>query len=239
MSAFETFLGWFRGRPSLPTPPALPGNRIYLTDDDLNWDSIDAINAALRGKAEVKNYRIDLRGQVLDGSRITRGKDRQDEGALGIRLRVNGVTLTNGFINDIPGGVKVFGSQCRFTGLKFLKAGEDFLSTVGRDATGIRIADCEFWNDRIGDKSVQLNQALGAYLKNLLIVGGITGLRVQKVDYRTPQVTVMGENVRFVGCECGLNVDGGATVRLSGGKFEGVKKKWVSGDKVGGKVVLL
>jgi hypothetical protein len=240
----ETILGFFGRQPALPSPPKIPDSapRIYLRDGDLDWSNIEAVRRALNGKGQIKsalhgNYVLDLGGAVLDGSKITHPKNSQSEDALGIRISMSGFSIHNGWVEDIPGGIIVDALSCYFQKLKFLKPGEDFLST-GKKGKGIFILECEFWNDRGGDKSIQLNQALMAYLRNILIVGGITGLRVQKASYNTPQVTVMANGMRFVGCECGINVDGGAVVRLSGGKFENVKKKWVSGDKQGGKVVL-
>lgn len=237
MSLLDTLLFW--RKPSLPSAPnpSKDDPRIYLTDDDLDWSSISRIREALKGKATIDGYRIDLKGAVLDGSRITRPNNQQNETALGVRLRVNGVTLVNGWISDIPGGIKVMSTQTRFTSLKFIKIGEDALSTVGPDATNITLRNLEFWNDRIGDKSLQLNQALGAVLTNIKLVGGITGIRVQKASYNTPQVTVMIDGVTFIGCETGMNIDGKATVRLHNATFTNVKKKWVFGTKGGGKVV--
>jgi hypothetical protein len=229
----------FWRKPALPTAPQPPKDavRIYLTDDDLDWSSADKIRRALKGKATLDGYRIDLKGAVLDGRRITHPKDSQSEGSLGIRLKVNGITLTNGWVSDIPGGILVMATQCRFTSLKFINIGEDALST-NEDGTNVTLRSCEFWNAG-GDKAGQMNQALGAVLSDIKIVGGITGLRVQKASYGTPQVTVMVDGIEFIGCECGMNIDGKATVRLHGGKFANVKKKWIFGTKGGGKVVEL
>lgn len=237
MSILDTLFFW--RRPALPAAPKPPSDtpRIYLSDDDLNWSSVDRIREALHGRANINGYTIDLGGKVLDGSRLTKPKDPQDEGATGIRLKLNGVKLVNGWVSGIPGGIKVFGKQCTFSRLIFINIGEDALSTVGQDAINVTIRSCEFWNDRKGDKSIQLNQALGAVISNVKVVGGITALRIQKASYGTSQVVVMIDGIEFIGCATGMNIDGKATVRLHGAKFTNVKKKWIFGNKGGGKVV--
>jgi len=237
MSLLDTLLFW--RKPALPTAPKPPldAPRIYLTDSDLDWSSIQNIRDALQGKATITGYTINLDGAILDGRRISQPNDPQSETALGIRIKVNGITLRNGWVSNVPGGIKTQASQCRFLKLTFINIGEDALSTVGSEATNVTIRNCEFWNDRNGDKSVQLNQALGAVMTNIKIVGGITGLRIQKASYNTPQVVAMIDTIDFVGCETGMNIDGKATVRLHRGTFTNVKKKWVSGTKGGGKVV--
>lgn len=236
----ENILGFFGRPPALPPPPQIPDSapRIYLRDEDLDWNDMEAVRRALNGHGRITGGLVNLGGAVLDGSKITHPKNAQSEDARGIRVNFPGFALGNGWVHDLPGGIIVNAPRCQFNKLQFLKPGEDFLST-GKGGTDILIWNCEFWNDRSGDKSIQLNQALRSYLKNVLIVGGITGLRVQKASYNTPKVILMADSIRFVGCECGINVDGGAMVRLSSGKFENVKKKWVAGSKQGGKVVVL
>lgn len=239
MSLIDNLKSLFRGRPTLPVAPKPPADapRILLHDGNIRWDSFENIRKALRGASSVviNGYAIDLGGAVLDGSRITHPGDRNDENSRSIELSVNGITLRNGWVSDVPGGIVVRASNCNFRQLKFIRIGEDAISTVGTASTANCIYDCEFWNDTKGDKSIQWNNAQDATIKDCLVVGGITGIRIQKVSYGMRSVTAWLRGIQFVGCETGINAAGDTTVRLNGATFEGVGKKWVTNN--GAKVV--
>ena len=237
MSLLDTIKGWFGSKPKLPSAPKPPSGTdvIYLRENDLDWNSLEKIRAVIGSRGVLTGKTLNLKGCVLDGSKLKHPSNSQNEDAPGVVIDLDGFTLQNGWSRDIPGGIIVKSAGNSFERLKFIEIGEDALSTTGKSATGIRISSCEFWNDGNGDKSVQLNQALGADIRNTKVVGGITGIRVQKDSYKTAGVTCYMKDVEFIGCETGINVAGKATVRLSGGKFTSVKKKWVTGP--GAKVV--
>ncbi len=239
MSLIQKIASWFGVKPALPEPPQPPpgARRIRLGNEDLKWDSTETIRRIL--KRPGVGLTIDLEGAILDGREITHPKDKQDENARGITITVRGLRLINGWIIDVPGGLAFKVPGCQIRQLKFMKIGEDAVSTVGPEATGLGIHNCEFWNTRDGDKTIQLNQAKDATIRNCKIVGGITGIRIQKASYKTPGVIVPVDGVEFIGCETGLNLDGHATVRLTRPKFTGVGKKWVFGNKGSGTVVQL
>jgi hypothetical protein len=239
MSFFDSIRSLFGGRrPSLPAAPRPPDSavRIFLRKDQVNWRTVADLKEALGDRLEVNGKRLNLRGAVLDGSKLPRPKNSQDENAIALTIGIEQFVLHNGWVDNIPGGIVVKAGFCAFEGLKFIRPGEDFLSTVGEDADGISINHCEFWNTAGGDKSIQLNQALRAVVNDTLVVGGITGMRVQKASYKTRGVTVVMRDVTFRGCDTGLNVAGGASVRLYSPVFKDVRKKWVIGDG-GGKVI--
>lgn len=237
MSLLDSIKSLFGKRPSLPPAPQPPDSvrRIMLHKDRLNWRTLDDVRAALGDKIEISGKRVNLRGHVLDGSRLPRPQNSQDEKALAVTIGIPQFILHNGWVDNIPGGIVVKASYCTFEWLKFIRAGEDFISTVGEDADGIRLAHCEFWNNPGGDKSIQLNQALGAVLDDVMVVGGITGARIQKDSYKTKGVNAVLRGMTFHGCETGLNVAGGATVRLIAPVFKDVRKKWVTGS--GSKII--
>lgn len=237
MSLLDSILSVFGRKPSLPTAPKPPDSarRIMLRKDELNWRNTDDLRAALGDRVEISGRRVNLRGAVLDGSKLPRPKNSQDENAAAITVSLDQFILHNGWVDNIPGGIVVKASFCAFEKLKFIRAGEDFLSTVGEDADGIRIAGCEFWNTGGGDKSIQLNQALNAVLNDVLVVGGVTGIRIQKDSYKTKGVNAVLRGMTFHGCETGINVAGGATVRLYSPTFKNVRKKWVTGS--GSKII--
>lgn len=240
MGLIDTIKGWLGVPAPLPPAPKPPADApvIWLGDDDLQWDSMAAVKKALQGKCIISGNKVDLCGAVLLGSKITDPKNRQDENSKGIVISIPLFVLVRGWVVDVPGGIKVQSPNCRFSGLTFTRIGEDAISTTRQEATGLRITNCEFWNEG-GDKSIQLNQALGAVLADVGINGGITGIRVQKAGWKMPQVIVMANGIRFRGLECGINIDGGATVRLGSPSWKNVRKQWVQGTNGGGGKVVI
>lgn len=167
---------------------------------------------------------------MISGKNLKHPKNRQDENSEGISISMEGLTLTNGWVDDVPGGIVVRTANCTFQKLKFLRIGKDALSTSGEAATGIRITGCEFWNDHEGDKSIQLNQAAGAILTDVLVVGGETGIRLQKTSYHTENAVCRLQHCTFQGCATGFNASGGVTVKTNLLTFRDTGKKWVTSN---------
>ncbi len=232
MNLWQNFMALFGRRPALPKAPKPPltARRIYLESRDLIWNDMDDVRRALGDDVKISGNRVNLRGAVLNGSKLSRSGNGQDENAPALTIRIPGFELGNGWVDDIPGGAVVKEKANRFENLKFINIGEYALSTVGKDASHLLITLCEFWNDAEGDKSVQLNQAYGAILEDCRIVGGITALRVQKDSYGTTGVNCLVRRCKFEGNETGVNVAGKATARLQSCTFTNVRKKWVTGS---------
>ncbi len=230
MSFLDSLKDLFGRKPTLPSAPKPKADlpRIYLRADQLNWRNMDEVKRFFGSRAAIKGKTVDLRGAVLNGKNLARSSNGQDENALGVQVRIQGFVLRNGWVEDVPGGIVVKESYCSFEKLRFIKIGEDALSTVGEEADGIKISGCEFWNGG-GDKSIQLNQAFAAIVQDCRIIGGITGIRVQKQSYKTNGVNCIIRGCDFEGCETGFNVSGKAIVRLQSPIFRSVKKKWVTG----------
>ena len=233
MSLLDTIKGWFGSKPKLPSAPkpASGTDVIYLRENDLDWTSLEKIRAVIGSRGALNGKTLNLKGCVLDGSKLKHPANSQDERSLGIVIDLDGLTLQNGWVRDYPGGIAVKSAGNSFERLKFIEIGEDALSTTGKRATGIRISGCEFWNDHNGDKSVQLNNSVGAMIQDTKIVGGETGLRSGKESYDIQNETCRLKDVEFIGCATGINASGRAVVRLTDVKFTNVKKKWVEGPK--------
>jgi len=237
MSLLDNILSIFGHKPSLPSAPRPPDNaqRIYLRGDRLVWRTISDIKLALvGGDVSITGKTLDLKGAVISGKGLRHPSNSQNENSPGIVIALPGLVLRNGWVDDVPGGIVVKSSYCSFERLKFTRIGEDALSTVGGDADGIRISNCEFWNTAKGDKSIQLNQAFAAIISDTLVVGGITGIRIQKNSYNTKGVNCILRSCTFHGCETGFNATANAIVRLQSPTFKSVRKKWVlsNGAKV-------
>lgn len=221
--------------PDLPKPPAPTGKRLVLTGTP-EWKTPADASKAFGSSVSVSGNTVDLKGNTLDGSKLKRPANPQDEGAVGLTIRAPGLTVRNGSIYNIPGGVIVKTWETRFKDLVFTKPGEDFLSTVGESASGLIVDNCDFHNTRSGDKSLQANCAVGLKVSDSLIVGGITGARVQKTSYNQKNVKASFTNTEFLGNQTGINVAGDTTVTLSGCKFK-TGQKWVISEGSGAKVV--
>jgi len=230
MSLLDTIKSIFRGKPELPKAPRPPeeSRRIYLRGDRLVWRDMADVKAALGDRVTYLGNTVNLKGAVISGKNLPHPKDKQNEGSPGVQIIIPGFTLINGWVDDSPGGLIVKRRNCGFRSLTFINIGEDALSTVGDDAMDLKASNCDFWNAG-GDKSIQLNQAYGAILFGCRIVGGITGIRVQKDSYKTKDVNCSIRDFLFEGMETGMNVAGGATVRLGSPTFKNVRKKWVLG----------
>lgn len=231
MKFIDSIRALFGGRPSLPPAPvpSESAKRIFLRNEALTWKSMNDVKTFFGDRVKITNRTVDLMGAVLSGKKLKRSGNSQNENAPAVTIAFGGLVLCNGWVDDIPGGIVVKESYCSFEKLKFINIGEDAVSTVGEDADGIRISGCEFWNAG-GDKSIQLNQAFAAIISDTRIVGGITGIRVQKDSYLTTGVNCILRGVTFEGCETGINVAGRAVVRLQSPTFKNVKKKWVTGN---------
>lgn len=198
--------------PPAPKPPA-DARRIYLRGDRLIWRTIDDVRKALGDNATYLGKTVNLRGAVLHGKNLPRKKDDQDERAMAIQIQMPDIDFINGWVVDVPGGIVVKRRGCSFRNLTFVEIGEDALSTVGEEATDINVSRCEFWNAG-GDKAVQLNQANGAALHRVRIVGGITGVRIMESSYRTRNVKCLLDDCAWEGCDTAINAGGGAEVRV-------------------------
>lgn len=215
----------------LPTPPGPTGTRIFLKGEP-EWKTPADAAKTLGSNGTVKGNTVNLNGNTLDGSRLKHPANPNDENSVGLSLRSPSMVLTNGTVSDIPGGVIVRTKNVTLKNLIFIKPGEDFASTVGESASGLRVDGCDFHNTSSGDKSLQANCAVGLEVKKSKFIGGITGARVQKTSYNQKAVKAAFTDSGFIGNETGLNVAGDTTVTLKNVSFSGVRKHWVlSGDK--------
>lgn len=211
---------------SLPKPPGTTGKRIFLKGEPV-WKSAADAAKALGANAIVKGNTVDLRGNTLDGSKLKHPSNPQDENSVALVINWPELTLTNGTVSDIPGGISIKSKDVTLKRLVFIKPGEDFASTVGEQASGLVVDGCDFHNTGSGDKSLQANAAMGLKVRNTKIIGGITGARVQKTSYNQKNVRASFDNCDFIGNSTGLNVAGDTTVTLTKTRFEQVGQKWV------------
>lgn len=233
MGFFDFFKNLGGGKkPSLPAAPkpASSARVIYLRKEHMTVRSEKDFRNVFGDDVRISGRTVDLLGAVLDGSKLPKPKDSQDEGAASLGINLASFKLSNGWVRKIPGGIAVREPQCVFTGLRFIDIGEDALSTTTERATEIIVDMCEFWNDANGDKSLQLNQANKALVSRSKFVGGITGMRLQKKSYETEKPKCEVEDTEFVGVDTAINASGGVRVLTRRLRYKDVRLKFKAGD---------
>lgn len=229
-----------------PSPaPKFNRKRLYLTEATSNWDR-DFIDTKFFEKFVKEGVRvfpssktINLNGVIIDGSKLPRKANKQDEKAARLRIDLDGWKIQNAVYDDIPGGCYVVSQFTEFEKSYFVEIGEDAISTPvsatqSTHLCGIRIIDCNFYNRSEkdgGDKSIQLNNAHQAVIRGCFFTGGVTSIRVQ--DSRDKQISYCSihGNV-FSDVPTAVNADGVLTLTMHSNVMRNVRKNLVKGSKV-------
>ncbi len=212
-----------------------PAFTIFLRSR-IEWDEMKEVRAALGPRVRISGRTIDLRGGCISGKALKHPRQRQDEASVGVRIRIKGFTLQNGYVDDIPGGLIVLAPEVTLRNLTFTRAGEDFVSNAKDNAEGFRVLECRFHNDKNGDKSIQANDGRGLVIQGNYLTGGRTGIRIQKKDARRQGGTAVVEGNFFDSMNTAVNAAGKVTVWLGQNHY---RKVWaeIRKDGSGVKVV--
>ncbi|MEO6459477.1 MAG: hypothetical protein ABIO95_03410 [Bdellovibrionota bacterium] len=164
----------------------------------------------------------DLGGGILDGTNQS-GDEGQSETQEQIARIKMPLIIRNGFIRHNKNALQFYAVDSGVEKITWLTVGEDAVATHD-GAERFSVVDCEFLNNRDGDKSIQLNEAKDAIIRNNLIYSGITCIRVG--DDHTTEIS---DNVeithnRFVGCDTDVNASK-ITVLMRDNTLEGVRKE--------------
>ncbi len=227
------------------TPPKFNRKRIFITDKDLEWDD-DFAGSFFKKYADAgaRVYRsskqIKLSGVIIDGSKLKRSSNKQDEKSSKITIWLPGWDIMDGVFEDIPGGVYVKSQSTEFNNCHFLDIGEDALSVPRSTKSGaqelcaLRVIKCFFWNRSAkdgGDKSLQLNNGHGCVVKDSFFTGGETAIRCgESRDKYASTITIAG--CTFDNVPTAINADGTLKLQLMNNIFKSVKKQIVKGSKV-------
>jgi Pectate lyase len=152
----------------------------------------------------------DLGGGIIDGRKCKRHKSKQDERNAGLDVLVPNLTLRNGFVRELWGGIIFRAGGGRVENVTWLNVGEDAVSTKIDRAPGLRVVRCTFYNER-GDKSVQLNDARNARVTECTFYGGITAIRWQDHRTKARKVDCYSRANEFIDVETAHNVGGKMT----------------------------
>jgi hypothetical protein len=147
---------------------------------------------------------VDLKGAIIDGKKQDGDGGQGERQTPLFRARVPFI-LKNGFIKNNKNAATFYASNSGVKSMTWLNVGEDAVATAD-NAKNFVVQNCEFLNDKSGDKSIQLNEADGAEVHNNLVYGGITGVRVGKYDYVTKTDKANGGGNEFVGVDTAWNL---------------------------------
>lgn len=212
-------------------PQIKPDKTFYLTGKP-QWNSIKDVENFFGNSDSVfiSGSKLDLKGSRLSGKRLKHPSNSNDENAQELKVAFDNFHLTNGNIDDIPGGIVLRGNNARLSKLTFTTRGEDFVSTLKDTVSGTRIESCRFYNGS-GDKAIQLNAAKDATISNCYITGGQTGIRLQESTSKTKNIKCEVRNTTFDKVPTAINIAGYTTLTSSGNKFINVQKQYQIGPK--------
>jgi hypothetical protein len=197
------------------------------------WKSLKDVRADLGPDVLISGKTVDLRGAIITGKFLKHPRNSQDEASVGVRIHIKGLTLKNGFIEDIPGGLIAMAPDVTLQSLTFTRAGEDFVSNEKDRSPGFRVLGCRFFNNKNGDKSIQANDARGLVVSGNLIFGGTTALRIQKKNAKRQGGTAIVEANTFQEVSTAVNAAGSVTILLRANAFKNVRTKITrDGDQV-------
>lgn len=204
-----------------------PKATVYLTKET-PWRTMEDVKKTLGTKAKYSGTTVDLQGNAISGKKIKR-EGSQDEDSVPLRVYIDKFQLKNGIIRDIPGGIVVRAKDTTFSDLLFIEIGEDALSNNTDAAPGVTVLNCKFYNSG-GDKSLQLNDARDAEIKNSYFTGGQTAIRLQESSGKARGVKATVTKNTFEKVPTAVNVSGHTTVTASGNTYKEVQEKWNGGD---------
>lgn len=222
------------GRPEPIKPPIFKGDTIYLTGKPV-WKTLEDVGKAVGSKAKVKldsktgRLVLDLQGNRLSGQKIKRGDDRNDEGSTALKIRIDKFTIQNGVVDDIPGGILVIADGFIAKKLVFTNIGEDALSNVKDSAKATMVWECQFYNRKEGDKSLQLNDGRNAQVVKCLFTGGITAIRLVESTSKFKGQKSSVDLCSFENVDTAVNVDGHTTVFAGNNSYKKVVTEWKLG----------
>lgn len=207
------FLSSCAGIQKLPPVPShrIPDSRARIHKPVGEWEirGISDLDSLIRNTGAVVSMTqgilvCDLKGAIIDGKKQDGDGGQGERQTPLFRARIPFV-LKNGFIQNNKNAATFYASNSGVKNMTWLNVGEDAVATAD-NAKNFVVQNCQFLNDKSGDKSIQLNEADGAEVHNNLVYGGITGVRVGKYDYVSKNDKAFGGGNEFVGVDTAWNL---------------------------------
>lgn len=206
-------------------PKITPRATIWLNSTNNTWPSMEAVIRATKGKpVKISGTTLDLNGCQISGTKLPQPDHEDDEDGIPLRINIKGFRMHNGSTRGIPGGIVFRREKVTFEDIVFLDTVEDSISNIMDDSADATIRRCKFFG--ASDKSVQMNDARGLTFDDNIIVGGITGVRLQKKGgkYKKPKTKSLKGN-RFINVDTAWNLSGEIQATGSGNIYSGVDKR--------------
>lgn len=165
---------------------------------------------------------VDLKGIVLDGSK-QKGDGGQSENQTPLlRARIP-IIFKNGFVVNNKNALTFYAPNSGAQNIIWHDIGEDAIATYD-GAYNFLVKDCQFSGAQ--DKTIQLNEAKGAMVYNNIIVGGITGVRLGKIDYTERSDRVLSGKNKFYNVGTAWHIAKLTMEETDENKYISVKQKY-------------
>jgi hypothetical protein len=200
------------GRPTLPEKPKhrepAKGSKTYKPVGEWEVRNLNDLKPAVAqgATATMKDgvITLDLKGNKIDGSKQKGDGGQSEDQTPMLRARVP-LIVKGGFVENNKNALVFYAPNSGVVQMTWLNIGEDAVATHD-GAKNFLVDGCEFLNSGNGDKSIQLNEADGAIVRNNLIYGGITGARIGKIDYSAKTDVAECANNTFIGTDTAWGV---------------------------------
>ena len=210
-------------------PPTTNPKFVVKLKGTPDWSSPEQIKKDLGNKVSVHKNVVDLNGGEINGKNLKHSGNSQDESNVGVKIRMDNLTIKNGFAKDLGGGLISYAKNTTFQNITFTGTSEDFVSNQKDVSDNFRVIDCKFYNNSKGDKSIQINGAVNALVRDTYVSGAITGVRLgESSSKRRGEARV--ENCTFENVSTALNIDGKMKVYTKGITLKNVPKPYVVND---------
>jgi len=200
-------------RPPIPSVPSHrtpePTARVYKPTGEWVIKDVTDLNV-LKNKLGATVYKqgpsyiVNMNGGIIDGIKQP-GTGNQDENQTPLLRAKIPLIIKNGFIKNNKDAATFYAADSGVENITWLTVGEDGVSTA-EGAKNFRVINCEFINNKKGDKSIQLNEADGARVERNMVYAGITGARIGKIDYSSTRDKAICSDNTFIGVDTAFNI---------------------------------
>ena len=213
--------------------PKISTNFTAYVRGEPSWETMDDVRKDLGDKVKISGTTVDLQGGRISGNKLKKPSNSQSENAIGIKIRIKNLTIKNGVIDNLYGGLICYAEDITFQNLTFISIGEDAISNLKDISKGTRVINCKFYGNSASDKILQGNDGRDFYVRGNLISSAITGIRVQKKNAQRQGGTAQVIDNQFIGVDTAVNAAGEVRVIVKGNTFEKVREKYkTDSDKV-------
>lgn len=222
--------GSLPSKPNYRQPTTANKKKVYKPQGEWEIRSANDLTPLVKLGASVSEKSgvliVDLKGITIDGSK-QKGDGGQNERQTPLFRARTPLVMKNGFITNNKNAATYYAPNSGVDRITWTNIGEDAVATAD-GAKNFSVTNCEFLNDKDGDKSIQLNEADGAVVRNNMVYGGITGARIGKYDYSSKNDSASAGGNKFIGMDTAWNVGEVELVITGKNEYTNVNKPFVA-----------